>query len=561
MALSYTTSRGQTVFLDGGTYGESALPCHDVGWRPIPLVHGKKVPPMGLRYKRYREEPLPRDQVVSWVKAYPDCDIAFLTGRGPDHFVIDVDERNDGLRTLHSMPELGDDMYHTLLGYSPNGLHGHFRLGGQELPSTHDAIGPGIDTKGEGGYVKVPPSAGYGFYKGGLVPLEEVPVLPGSIVELLSEHPLPKTPVGKGPRVPEQKVRERELKAPNALSEEFSALFELLGVKLVPGKTRYHCPWHDDQHPSLEIDVEKQVWYCHAFRDGGGIGKLRDLVGARTLGDVGVSPLHTHTPTTVLGQTPTRCPNPKYLYGQDKIGSQEGAGRWIPCGGWWCEACGPGVQERLARAYLENFARFSSELYAMVITEKVAEKVAEALYTRLKRHGHQYWAIPQGRNGEGLKTYYVVTDGPEGVLLKDKLKEVLLALERQPKGKAAGCKSASGGVRVPEKEPDPTKFRQVVNPASFRSTARALGTIIDEDDKKGVVTVKMPAFGDPDWQATFDLLRKRGPLDMRVGRPLDRESFFRVLGLSPHDPGSTALRPGQGEPGAPQWEAGDDSPK
>jgi Bifunctional DNA primase/polymerase, N-terminal len=215
VASSYTTSRGQTEFLDGGTYGESALTSYDIGWRPIPQVKGTKVPPRGLRYKRYREEPLPRDQVVSWVKAYPNCDIGFLTGRGPDHFVIDVDERNDGLRTLHSMPELGDDMYHTLLGYSPNGLHAHFRLGGRELPSTQHTIGPGIDTKGEGGYVKVPPSAGYGFYRGGLVPLEEVQVLPEWVVEVLApEPPPPKTPVSKEPRVPDQKLRERELKTP-----------------------------------------------------------------------------------------------------------------------------------------------------------------------------------------------------------------------------------------------------------------------------------------------------------------------------------------------------------
>ena len=559
MASSYTTSRGQTGFLDGGTYGESAPTSYDMGWWPIPLVQGRKVPPRGVRYKRYREEPLPRDQVISWVKAYPNCDIGFLTGRGPNHFVIDVDERNYGLQTLHSMPELGDDMYHTLHGYSPNGLHGHFRQGDRDLPSTQHAIGPGIDTKGEGGYVKVPPSAGYGFYSRGLVPLEDVPVFPDSVVELLQGHQSLKNLVDKEPHVPSRKVRERELKATDALSEEFSALFELLGVNLVPGKTRYHCPWHDDQHPSLEIDVDKLVWYCHACRAGGGIGKLRSIVGARSLGDVGVSPIHTDTHTTAMGQTPTRCPNPKYIFGQDKIGSQEGTGGWARCKEWWCEACGPGVRERLAKAYLENFAQFGTELYATVVTEKGCE----ALYRRLSRHGHQYWAIPQGRNEEGLRTYYVVTDGPEGVLLTDKFNEVLLALGRKPwgKDKDGGCMSASGGVRVPEKEPDPTKFRQVVNPASFRSTARALGTIIDEDAKKGVVTVKMPAFGAPDWQATFDLLRKRGPLDMRVGRPPDRESFFSSLGLPPHDPGPAVPRPGPGEPGAPQLEAGDDCPK
>ena len=100
-------------------------------------------------------------------------------------------------------------MYHTIHGYSPDGLHGHFRQGDRELPSPGDAIGPGIDTKGEGGYVKVPPSTGYGFYRGGLVPLEELQVLSDSMVEVLApEAPPPKTPVSKGPYAPNENARD-----------------------------------------------------------------------------------------------------------------------------------------------------------------------------------------------------------------------------------------------------------------------------------------------------------------------------------------------------------------
>jgi len=31
------------------------------------------------------------------------------------------------------------------------------------------------------------------------------------------------------------------------------------------------CPFHDDRHPSLRINDEKNVWYCHPCGDGGDV--------------------------------------------------------------------------------------------------------------------------------------------------------------------------------------------------------------------------------------------------------------------------------------------------
>jgi len=34
------------------------------------------------------------------------------------------------------------------------------------------------------------------------------------------------------------------------------------------------CPFHDDAHPSLQLNPEKQVWYCHPCGIGGYAIKL-----------------------------------------------------------------------------------------------------------------------------------------------------------------------------------------------------------------------------------------------------------------------------------------------
>jgi hypothetical protein len=197
------------------------------------------------------------------------------------------------------------------------------------------------------------------------------------------------------------------------------------------------------------------------------------------------------------------------------------------------------------------FAEITEKVYAVHTTEKDSE----ALYRWLSRHGHQHWAIPQALNVQGLKTFFVVTDWPEGELLQDPFKEVLVAIERWPKGRKTGYMSTSPGVRVKKEENQHKRISAPVNDRWFELQARAEGRVIEEDATGRVKSVEMPAFGDPDWQATFDRLRKRPP--QRPGR----EGFFRRLGLSTNDLGRAVPWPGPGEPGAPEREGEEGCPR
>ena len=65
----------------------------------------------------------------------------------------------------------------------------------------------------------------------------------------------------------------------NEYLEQFEAL---LGYKLRPnseGEVMVKCPLHDDQHPSLAINVNKGVWFCHAGCGSGSIHSFAKRLG------------------------------------------------------------------------------------------------------------------------------------------------------------------------------------------------------------------------------------------------------------------------------------------
>jgi hypothetical protein len=89
------------------------------------------------------------------------CLIGCPTGEATGFVVVDVDikENRQGGDWLnansHRMPQT-----HTIRTGS-GGLHLYFKHPGQRVKNQNDKIAPGIDVRGDGGYVIVPPSAGY----------------------------------------------------------------------------------------------------------------------------------------------------------------------------------------------------------------------------------------------------------------------------------------------------------------------------------------------------------------------------------------------------------------
>ena len=95
-------------------------------------------------------------KVRQWLSQWPDANIGIPTGRPSSFLVVDVDPRNGGptdraelIRVLGPIPETAE----VITG--GGGRHIYFRYAGGPVPKQ---LAPGIDLKGDGGYIIAPPS-------------------------------------------------------------------------------------------------------------------------------------------------------------------------------------------------------------------------------------------------------------------------------------------------------------------------------------------------------------------------------------------------------------------
>ena len=134
---------------------------------------------------------------------YPDALTAIPTGYASDFFVLDIDNKKgvNGFETLAALEAKYGPLPDTLTVVTPTGgEHRYFIFPDTEPPlgNTTGKIGLGLDTRGEGGYVAVPPSKiGSKFYRFKNFGTKPAP-LPGWIIELL-QKPKQESPPPQGP--------------------------------------------------------------------------------------------------------------------------------------------------------------------------------------------------------------------------------------------------------------------------------------------------------------------------------------------------------------------------
>jgi hypothetical protein len=98
-------------------------------------------------------------RINAWWSAYPDLNIAIATGAPSGIFVVDVDDDKDGEASLCALEAEHGALPPTVEAITGNGRHLYFRVGDHgSIACSAGAIGKGIDTRGAGGYVIVPPS-------------------------------------------------------------------------------------------------------------------------------------------------------------------------------------------------------------------------------------------------------------------------------------------------------------------------------------------------------------------------------------------------------------------
>jgi hypothetical protein len=119
---------------------------------------GLAVFPCRVRDKRpatengLKDATVSRDQITAWWTEQPDCNVAIATGAISKIFVVDVDGP-DAERQLLRL-----ELPATVEAITARGKHLYFRYPDTPVRNTAGKIAPGVDTRGDGGYVLAPPS-------------------------------------------------------------------------------------------------------------------------------------------------------------------------------------------------------------------------------------------------------------------------------------------------------------------------------------------------------------------------------------------------------------------
>lgn len=129
---------------------------------------------------------------------HPDSLLGLRTGIGSGLFVLDFDMHEggkNGIETLVKMKEAGVLPLTVTALTGGGGVHLYYRHPGGDLRVPNDnrgKVGPGVDVKGDGGYVIVPPSQktnkpnGYRWYDGRSPWQYEIADLPSSLLVVIS---------------------------------------------------------------------------------------------------------------------------------------------------------------------------------------------------------------------------------------------------------------------------------------------------------------------------------------------------------------------------------------
>jgi putative DNA primase/helicase len=97
------------------------------------------------------------DQLEAWWYRWPDANIGIATGRASGLVVIDVDPRSGGHDYLAQLQHEHGGLPTTVtVRTGGNGWHHYFAGPESEVPGR--VLAPGVDLKGDGGYVVAPPS-------------------------------------------------------------------------------------------------------------------------------------------------------------------------------------------------------------------------------------------------------------------------------------------------------------------------------------------------------------------------------------------------------------------
>ncbi len=130
----------------------------------FPCEPGGKAP---LTYSGFWDATTDARRIKAWWNRWPYANIAVPTGEHSGLLVLDVDPRDSGPESLAALELINGSLPRTAKARTGGGgVHVFFRYpAGGEVRNSAGRLGPGLDVRGEGGYVVVPPSRTQSAYE------------------------------------------------------------------------------------------------------------------------------------------------------------------------------------------------------------------------------------------------------------------------------------------------------------------------------------------------------------------------------------------------------------
>jgi hypothetical protein len=146
-----TMSRPRNVFRD------SALKYVALGWPVFPLAEGAKVPMKDS--DGFKSASLDQAKIAVWQAQHPHNNIAAATGIASGIFVVDLDPGSGADMTVRKLASQGKHFPSTVQARTPrDGRHLYYAYDRRATITKAHSLGRGIDTRGDGGYIVLPPS-------------------------------------------------------------------------------------------------------------------------------------------------------------------------------------------------------------------------------------------------------------------------------------------------------------------------------------------------------------------------------------------------------------------
>jgi Bifunctional DNA primase/polymerase, N-terminal/Primase C terminal 1 (PriCT-1) len=97
--------------------------------------------------------------LLKWWSMWPQANVGVRTGAESGIVILDVDPCRGGDDALHGLERAHGALPATIEALTGGGgRHIYFKHPGQEIRNSADKLGPGLDIRGDGGYVVAPPS-------------------------------------------------------------------------------------------------------------------------------------------------------------------------------------------------------------------------------------------------------------------------------------------------------------------------------------------------------------------------------------------------------------------